>query len=332
MDSVARCRACIRQHGIAGLCPTLVTNSLKPGPRLHHPPAGLRAGPGPGRAFPGFTWRGPTSAPRTGTRAHPRQHVRPPRSEEFCRLQEAARRAYSPGNSGPRAGRRPAIHRKAGRRRGGSCPGPHGRLRALHPRGHSGRCGLSTHLGNGCMPCCPAMTMSSGSNSPPMACGPASSATATISTHGARCILRIKTPAACTDLRRQQFGGLTTGPVRPVGPDTGNCPRGQVVVPGTAYLAGSGQFLDACVRHVVTLGEATLADALDVGEALPVARLAHRRSRGRQPGRSRTVRPGGRECVRGAADGCWRRLTWQLWNRREKAGPSPVILSGERPG
>src|SRR5262249_21962018 len=46
-------------------------------------------------------------------------------------------------------------------------------------------------------------------------------------------------------------------------------PGGKVVVPGTPFLAGSGVFLDACVRTVLSLGEVSLADAIDMAGAAP---------------------------------------------------------------
>ena len=50
-------------------------------------------------------------------------------------------------------------------------------------------------------------------------------------------------------------------------------PSGKVVVPGTAYLAGSGDFTDACVARAITLGGVSLAEALDMAGARPRALL-----------------------------------------------------------
>src|SRR5262245_57596547 len=81
-----------RRHGIAGLCPTLVTNSFE---ALRHGFATLRKALEEDAvvraAVPGFHLEGPYISPEDGPRgAHPKQHVRPPDREEFARLQGAA--------------------------------------------------------------------------------------------------------------------------------------------------------------------------------------------------------------------------------------------------
>ncbi|MGH2549133.1 MAG: N-acetylglucosamine-6-phosphate deacetylase, partial [Thermomicrobiales bacterium] len=79
-------------HGIAQLCPTLVTGSFD---ALAHgfrtltsaceQDAELK------RAIVGIHLEGPYISPEDGPRgAHPKQHVRPPDWDEFCRFQDAA--------------------------------------------------------------------------------------------------------------------------------------------------------------------------------------------------------------------------------------------------
>jgi N-acetylglucosamine-6-phosphate deacetylase len=46
-----------------------------------------------------------------------------------------------------------------------------------------------------------------------------------------------------------------------------------VVVPGTAFLAGSGVFTDTCIRHAVAVGGVSLAEAVDMASARPRALL-----------------------------------------------------------
>jgi N-acetylglucosamine-6-phosphate deacetylase len=46
-------------------------------------------------------------------------------------------------------------------------------------------------------------------------------------------------------------------------------PQGKVVVPGTAYLAGSWAFTDTCVRNAIQFGGVTLAEAIDMAGARP---------------------------------------------------------------
>src|SRR5262249_39118557 len=75
-----------------GLCPTLVTNSAE---ALLHGFATLRRAcetdPKIARAVPALHLEGPYISPEDGARgAHPKEHVRPPSWDEFCRFQDAA--------------------------------------------------------------------------------------------------------------------------------------------------------------------------------------------------------------------------------------------------
>src|SRR4051794_1651420 len=92
VDAVHHVVSVCRRHGIAGLCPTLVTNAR---PALLHGFATLARAcdrdAALARALPAFHLEGPYISPEDGPRgAHPRAHVRPPDAEEFRRFQEAA--------------------------------------------------------------------------------------------------------------------------------------------------------------------------------------------------------------------------------------------------
>ena len=92
VDSVRHVVGVCRRHGIGGLCPTLVTNGFA---ALAHGLKTLRqvceTDAEVGWAVPAFHLEGPYISAEDGPRgAHPRQHVRPPDWQEFCRLQEAA--------------------------------------------------------------------------------------------------------------------------------------------------------------------------------------------------------------------------------------------------
>src|SRR5262245_38047567 len=81
-----------RRHGIAGLLPTLVTNSFD---ALAHGFKTLRlaceSDPLVSAAVPGFHLEGPFISPDDGPRgAHAREHVRDPNPDEFQRLQDEA--------------------------------------------------------------------------------------------------------------------------------------------------------------------------------------------------------------------------------------------------
>ena len=91
-EDVSRVVELCQRHGVAGFCPTVITQS----------PDGLRRAflalsrarteqPRSPRALPAFHLEGPYISPEDGPRgAHPRRQVRPPDWEEFRRLQEAA--------------------------------------------------------------------------------------------------------------------------------------------------------------------------------------------------------------------------------------------------
>ena len=85
-----------------------------------------------------------------------------------------------------------------------------------------------------------------------------------------RSILRVKTPARVVlTCDASSLAGLPPGRYAMWGQELEILPTGRVVVPGTPFLAGSGVFLDACVRHLLGLGEVSLADALDMAGARP---------------------------------------------------------------
>src|SRR5439155_23626770 len=91
-DAVHHVGSVCRRHGIAGLCPTLVTNAR---PALLHGFATLARAcdrdAALARALPAFHLEGPYISPEDGPRgAHPRAHVRPPDPDEFRRFQGAA--------------------------------------------------------------------------------------------------------------------------------------------------------------------------------------------------------------------------------------------------
>lgn len=92
VDSVAHVVGVCRQHGIGGICPTLVTNSFA---GLAHGMATIRSACEQDRALaaavPAIHLEGPYISREDGPRgAHPKQHVRPPDWDEFRRLQDAA--------------------------------------------------------------------------------------------------------------------------------------------------------------------------------------------------------------------------------------------------
>jgi N-acetylglucosamine-6-phosphate deacetylase len=265
-------RVC-RRHGIGGLCPTLVTNAHD---ALVHGFATLRRAcetdAEVGAAVPGFHLEGPYISPEDGPRgAHPRQHVRPPDWDEFCRLQESAGGRIRLVTLAPEhEGALDFIERL----------GAAGVVVALGHTAASGprlrdaiRAGarLSTHLGNGSHAVLPrhdnyiweqlaadelwASVISDGHHLPPAVL---------------RCILRVKTPARTVlTCDASSLAALPPGRYREWDQDFEVLPTGRVTVAGTPYLAGSAVFTDACVAHAVEAAGVSLPDAVDMAGARP---------------------------------------------------------------
>lgn len=273
VEDIEHIVAFCRQHGIAGLCPTLVTG---PYDALAHGFATLRHAcehnADIAEAIPGFHLEGPYISPEDGPRgAHPRQHVRRPDWDEFRRLQDAASGRIRLVTLAPEhedalgfieqlvaAGVVVALGHTA-------AAGP--RIRDAVRAGAR----LSTHLGNGSHALLPrhdnylweqldcedlwASVIADGHHLPPAIL---------------RCVLRIKSPArTILTCDASSLAGLPPGRYREWGQDFEVQAGGRVVVAGTPYLAGSGSFTDACVAHAVRVGGVSAADALDMAGARP---------------------------------------------------------------
>ncbi len=273
IDDVRHVVRVCRRHGIAGLCPTLVTNShdaLAHGFRTLA--AACASDPEVARAVPGLHLEGPYISPEDGPRgAHPRQHVRPPDWDELRRLQDAADGrirlvTLAPEHPGAlefiekavAAGIVIAL---------GHTAADGSRIRDAVRAGAR----LSTHLGNGSHAVLPrhdnylweqlacdslwASVIADGHHLPPAVL---------------RCILRVKTPArTILTCDASSLAGLPPGRYSEWGQDFEVLPTGRVVVPGTPYLAGSGAFTDVCVSHAVAAGGVSLADAVDMAGERP---------------------------------------------------------------
>jgi N-acetylglucosamine-6-phosphate deacetylase len=273
-----------RRHGIGGLCPTLVT---APGEALLHGFTTLRrACDGDAdlqRAIPALHLEGPYISPEDGPRgAHPRAHVRPPDWDEFRALQEAAGGRIRLVTLAPEHdGALDFIERLTAS----------GVVAAIGHTGASGarireaiRAGarLSTHLGNGSHALLPrhdnylweqlaadelwASIIGDGHHLPAAVL---------------RCLVRAKTPArTILTCDASSLAGLPPGRYAEWGQEFEVLPEGKVVVPGTAYLAGSAVFTDACVGVALRWLGVSLRDAVDMAGAnprrllgLPVGRL-----------------------------------------------------------
>jgi N-acetylglucosamine-6-phosphate deacetylase len=273
VDSVGHVVGVCRRHGIGGLCPTLVTNS---GTALVHGFRTLRRAcetdTETAHAVPGYHLEGPYISPEDGPRgAHPRQHVRPPHWEEFCRFQEAA-------------GGRICLVTLA--------PEPDGALSFIEKLvrsgvvvslGHTAAGGqrirdalaagarLSTHLGNGSHAVLPrhdnyiweqlaadelwASIICDGHHLPAAV---------------VRCVVRVKTPRrTILTCDASSLAGSPPGTYREWGQELEVLPGGKILVSGTSYLAGSGAFTDLCVGNVIRFAGVTLQEAVDMAGARP---------------------------------------------------------------
>src|SRR5579884_1149191 len=265
--------AVCHRHGIAAFYPTLITHSRE---ALLHSFATIHractADADLARAVPGLHLEGPYISAEEGPRgAHPPGHVRPPDWDEFRRFQDAAGGRIRLVTLAPELdGALPFIEKLTAS--GvvvalGHTAAPSACIRAAIAAGAR----LSTHLGNGSHALLPrhdnyvweqlaadelwASVISDGHHLPSAVL---------------RCILRVKTPArTILTCDASSLAGLPPGRYREWDQELDVLPSGRIVVPGTTFLAGSGVFTDACIGHLLSLGEVSLADALDMAGARP---------------------------------------------------------------
>ncbi len=289
-DEIRHVVATCRQHGIAQLCPTLVTASfdaLVHGFRTIHTACETDANLA--RAIVGIHLEGPYISPDDGPRgAHPKQHVRPPDGDEFRRFQESAGGRIKMLTVAPEApGAIPFIEKVA----------QSGVVVALGHTGATPACirdavkagaRTSTHLGNGSHAMLPrhenylweqlaqdglwASMIADGHHLPDAVM---------------RAIVRIKTPARMIlTCDASPLAGLPPGKYRPWEQEFEILPSGKIVVSGTPFLAGSWAFTDLCVANALKLGETSLAETIDMASDRPrqLLGLAPRRIDVGEPG------------------------------------------------
>jgi N-acetylglucosamine-6-phosphate deacetylase len=273
IDDVRHVVGVCHRHGIGALCPTLVTNSAD---ALLHGFTTLRRAcetdTAIAHAVPALHLEGPYISPDDGPRgAHPKPHVRPPDWDEFCRFQDASGHRIRLVTLAPEHdGALQFIERLTAS--GivvslGHTNATGARIRDAIAAGAK----LSTHLGNGAHAMLPrhdnyiweqlaadelwASIICDGHHLPPAVI---------------RCILRVKTPArTILTCDASPLAGLPPGRYQEWGMDFEILANGRVVVPGTAYLAGSSAFTDLCIGHAIQHGGVSLADAVDMAGARP---------------------------------------------------------------
>jgi len=267
-----------RQHGIAGFCPTFVTNAIPA--LLHSFDVGRRACETDcdlAAAMPVFHMEGPYISGEDGPRgAHPSQHVHRPDWDEFRRLQDAAGGRIGLVTLAPELeGALPFIERLVDA----------GIVVEIGHTAASGACireaisagaRLSTHLGNGSHALLPrhdnyiweqlaadelwASVIPDGYHLPPAVI---------------RCILRVKTPArTIITCDASSLAGLPPGRYQEWDQELLVMPGGKIVVAESGYLAGSSCFTDDCIGHMIRSAGVTLGDAVDMAGARPRELLA----------------------------------------------------------
>jgi len=273
VDSVRHVVEVCRRHGIAGLCPTLVTNSFA---ALAHGMSVIRQAcetdPAIARAVPAIHLEGPYISPEDGPRgAHPRPHVRPPDWDEFRRLQDASGGRIKLVTLAPEHDGALEFIEKLTKANivvslgHTAATGP--RIRDAVQAGAK----LSTHLGNGAHAILPrhpnyiweqlaadelwASIICDGHHLPPAV---------------VKSILRVKTPArTILTCDASSLAGLPPGRYGEWDQEFEVLPEGKIIVPGTAYLAGSWAFTDLCVGMVMRMAGVSLQEAVDMAGARP---------------------------------------------------------------
>ena len=276
-DSVRHVVHVCRSHGIAGFCPTLVTNSFA---ALHHGMTTLRQAcendPELQRALPAIHLEGPYISPEDGPRgAHPRQFVRWPDWDEFRRLQDAAGGRIRLVTLAPELeGALSFIERLSGA----------GVVVALGHTAASPACiqaaiaagaRLSTHLGNGSHALLPRHEnylweqLAADALWASIICDGHHLPAALV-----RCLVRVKTPARLIlTCDASSLAGVVPGRYREWDQEFEVQPGGKVTVAGTSFLAGSGVFTDVCIGNVIRFAGVSLREAVDMAGARPRALL-----------------------------------------------------------
>jgi N-acetylglucosamine-6-phosphate deacetylase len=278
IDAIRHVVRVCRRHGIGGLCPTLTTNRFEV---LHHGMTTLRRAcetdAAVAHAIPAVHLEGPYISPEDGPRgAHPRQHVRPPRWDELCRLQDAAGGrirlvTLAPEHEGAlhfieqlvATGVVVAL---------GHTAATGARIQAAIAAGAR----LSTHLGNGSHALLPrhenylweqlasdelwASIIADGHHLPPAV---------------VRCLVRVKTPArTILTCDASSLAGLPPGRYREWEQEFEVLPEGKIVALGSGgaggdYLGGSWAFTDRCIGNAIRFAGVSLRDAVEMASARP---------------------------------------------------------------
>ncbi|VTR97637.1 N-acetylglucosamine-6-phosphate deacetylase [Tuwongella immobilis] len=262
-----------RSHGIGALLPTLVTTSeaaFAHGYRILT--QAMDQDTELAQRIAGFHQEGPFLSSEDGPRgAHPRDQVRPPDWDEFCRLQDAARGRIRLLTLAPeQPGAIPLIERVVASgvvvAIGHTAATP-AQIRDAVAAGAT----LSTHLGNGSHAMLPrhdnylweqlgtdalhASIIPDGFHLPETL---------------VRIFTRVKTPQRLIiTCDASSLAGLPAGRYSMWGNEFEIAETGRIGVPGTPFLAGSGVFTDQCIGTMLRMTGISLAEAISMASDQP---------------------------------------------------------------
>jgi N-acetylglucosamine-6-phosphate deacetylase len=272
-DQIRHVVTTCRKHGIAQLCPTLVTNSHD---AFVHGFRTIREAREQdvelARAIVGIHQEGPYISPDDGPRgAHPKQHVRSPNWDEFCRFQDAAGGLITMLTLAPETPGALAFIEKLAKACVVVAIGHTGATPSCIRDAVKAGARISTHLGNGSHAMLPrhdnylweqlaadglwASMIADGHHLPEAVM---------------RSIVRVKTPARLIlTCDASPLAGSPPGKYKQWEDEFEVLPTGKIVVSGTPYLAGSWAFTDLCVANMLKLGETSLAETIDLASNRP---------------------------------------------------------------
>jgi N-acetylglucosamine-6-phosphate deacetylase len=273
LDDVRLIVSTCREHGIAALCPTLITASSQALTRgfallakACEEDASLN------QAMPCFHLEGPWISPVDGPRgAHPAQHVTPPDREAFRRWQDAAGGRIRLVTLSPEYESSPEIISWLSEQGVvvaiGHTAATASQIRAAVKAGAK----LSTHLGNGSHAMLPRHDNYLWEQ---MACDELLASLITDGHHlpeaVMRSLIRVKTTErVIVTCDASSLAGLSPGSYSMWGKTLEVQANGRVGVAGTPFLAGSGMFTDDCLRVLLRLGEVSLTEAVQMASLRP---------------------------------------------------------------
>jgi N-acetylglucosamine-6-phosphate deacetylase len=247
----------------------------------------IRELPNVAARIPGIHLEGPFISPDDGPRgAHPKQHVRPPDWDEFCKLQEAAEGRIKLLTISPEYENSPEVIRRVAASGVlvaiGHTKATSDQIKAAVDAGAR----MSTHLGNGAHPTIrrhpnyiwdqlaedrlTASLIVDGHHLPPAV---------------VKSMIRAKTPeriVLVSDIT--SMGGMPVGRYKTGLGELEVLPSGKLVPAGQPdILAGASLPIHACVSNVIRFGEVGLATAIDMASRWP-AQLIGLDSRGLEVG------------------------------------------------